>query len=545
MQSSEYHRPRVIILGLDGATFDLLLPWVREGKLPYLAQLIKMGTRGELTSTIPPYTAAAWVSLATGENPGKHGIADFWCYAPGGMRTLVNSTSIRAPAIWSLLSDLERHACVVNVPLTYPPSPLNGLMVSGMMTPNRGVTYTYPPGLQAELQHVVGDYMPDPYASVSQDARFLRNALYWINQTEAANRYLWARDEWDLFFTVIQAPDPIQHQFWRFLDPTHPYHRPKEAAQYQALLLACYQAMDEAIGRRLDWLDERTTLFVVSDHGFGPAHKYFYVNRFLADLGLLVFDEQRAWPMRGRLMHRVRDFVRVLDVLNVRWRLLDNRQREALRHHLDMASTPPLDWACTRAFYGGLTGEGIYLNVSHMDSYETTRDLIIVALKQLRDPETGEPVVEAVYRREEIYHGPWVHLMPDIVFSIGDRPYLPSERFSAESVIEPIAQHEGGGRHRSNGVLLMAGPHIRRGHWLSGAHIVDVAPTVLYTLDLPIPADMDGRVLLEAVDPSYVASHPVRHEVSTGKSHIEPRSVYAKEDQKQVEERLRALGYLD
>ena len=530
-------RPRLVVLGLDGATFTILRPWMEAGHLPNLARLAHEGVHGQLESVVPPYSAPAWVSLVTGKGPGKHGIVDFWRYDPStDERRPVDASDVGTAAIWDILGEHGWLVGVINVPLTYPPRPVNGVMVSGMMTPGEDVSYTY------------------PYTSVDRTPAFLKRVLYWVERREAAHLHLLASRPFDFFINVVQALDPIQHHFWRVLDESHTRHDDDEARRLRPLLLRCYQAVDEVVGHRLGMLDGRTILLVVSDHGFGPVHRRFNVNRFLSEHGFLALGgDAMPHPLRSRVIEGMRTAGRMLDVLNLRGRLLDNRQREALRRRLDQSAAPAVDWSRTRAYYTGLTGQGLYVNLAGREAtgivpqggpYEEVRDSLIAALVHLRDPDTGDPVVSAAYRREEIYAGPRVAQLPDVVFSLRDRPYLPSERMTAQAIIEPLPPESSGGRHHPEGIFLAAGPGIRQGAVLDGARLIDVAPTVLYALGLPVPEDMDGRVLTEVFTQEHRAANPVRQ----GPPSMAPPSVEGRTDQQTdaiIAERLRALGYLD
>jgi predicted AlkP superfamily phosphohydrolase/phosphomutase len=548
-------RPRVVVLGLDGATFTILRPWMEAGHLPNLARLAHEGVHGQLESVVPPYSAPAWVSLATGQGPGKHGVVDFWRYDPStDERHPVDASDVGTAAIWDILGEHGRLVGVVNVPLTYPPRPVNGVMVSGMMTPGENSPYSHPPELKTWLKEVAGDYAADPYTSVDRTSAFLKRVLYWVERREAAHLRLLASRPFDFFINVVQALDPIQHHFWRVLDESHPRHDDHEASRLRPLLLLCYQAVDEVVGHRLGMLDGRTTLFIVSDHGFGPVHRRFNVNRFLLEHGFLALEgDTMPHPLRSRVVEGIKAAGRTLDVLNLRGRLLDNRQREALRRRLDKSAVPAIDWSRTRAYYTGLTGQGLYVNLAGREAtgivlpgrpYEEVRDSLIAALVDLRDPDTGEPVVSAAYRREEIYTGPRVTRLPDVVFSLRDRPYLPSERMAAQAIIEPLPPESSGGRHHPAGVFLVTGPGIRQSAVLDGARLIDVAPTILYTFGLPVPEDMDGRVLTEVFTPAHLAANPVRQ----GPPSMAPPAVERYTDQQTdavIAERLRALGYLD
>ena len=128
---------KVICIGLDGATFDLIRPWLSKGKLPNIGRIIKDGVWGELESVIPPVSAPAWTSFMTGKNPGKHGIFGFKKEKQGTYEELfVNRKLIKSETLWKCLSDVGKKVIVINVPLTYPPEEINGYLMSGMDTPS-------------------------------------------------------------------------------------------------------------------------------------------------------------------------------------------------------------------------------------------------------------------------------------------------------------------------------------------------------------------------------------------------------------------------
>lgn len=551
MKSAEQ---RVIVLGLDGATFDILLPRVKENKLPHLARIMKEGVWGELRSTIPPYSAQAWASLATGVNQGKHGIVDFWRVSKGNVRRgVVDSTLIRSDTLWGILSRHGKRVGVVNVPLTYPPLEVNGYMVSGFLTPRGKRDYTYPPDLRGEIVEATGEYDPDPYDPISPSERLLEEYLYWMRRKEEANRFLLSRYPGDFFISVVQALDQIQHFFWSVLDDHHPLHNPDQAKRYQGMIEECYRLVDDVVGQRLGLLDEKTSLFIISDHGFGPAHKWFQVNKFLVELGLLVF--RREPPLKGLIRRvgltpqNIRNMVHRSDSFGLR-RRTGRWLRIGLSKRLETVLALPIDWEKTAAYSGSPTSEGIYINLKGRDSegivepgrYERVRDLIIDELLRFKDPETGEPVVDKAYRKEEIYSGPYLPLLPDIVLSTGSLPYMPRDDVSATKVVERIpVRGYVEGRHTLPGIFMAVGPIIGRGT-IAGAKIVDVAPTILYAMGLPVPRDMDGRVLEDIFCEEYRGSRPIRYE-DRGGLLPEREVAYTDEETRSIEERLRGLGY--
>jgi predicted AlkP superfamily phosphohydrolase/phosphomutase len=259
----------------------------------------------------------------------------------------------------------------------------------------------------------------------------------------------------------------------------------------------------------------------MSDHGFGPAHKYVHINRLLADMGLLAFQQDAGGGLLRRTgvsMSSLYRLLRRLDPWNLRGRL-SNRLRQFLRRQVDRAVAAPIDWTRTRAYAGRSTGESVYINLRGRDprgivesgaQYEGLRDKIIEALLELRDPETGGPVVAQAWRKEELYQGPQLPWLPDILFQVSPNPYLPTDRLSVDALFEEIAPSVGGGRHRPEGILIAVGSPFRREASIHGATICDITPTVLYLLGLPIPEDMDGCVLEGLFEPAYLQQHPPR-----------------------------------
>lgn len=545
---------RVVILGLDGATWDLLTPLLDAGHLPNLARVRAGGAWGTLASTTPPFSATAWTTFATGVNPGKHGVFDFWYHGPDGKRLPIDAMSVRAPALWRRLSDAGRRVAVIGVPVTYPPMPVNGVMMSGLLTPPGAATFTYPGSLAEELRAATGVYRPDPYAAITQSIAFLRAALYWTEQQERAHRYLLEQEPWDCFIQVTQATDAIQHFFWTYLHPGHADYEARGAARYRALALAVFRQLDDIVGQRARQLGEDDVLLLMSDHGFGEATHWFNLNRFLAEAGFLALSRQPALAWGGLTQERILGILRRLDILGLRGRLR-NRTRLKFRQQIDRLVAPPIDWARTRAYAASTSAEAVYLNVRGREpdgivepgaEYERVREEIIRALAEVRDPATGQAVFRAVYRREDLYHGPYLEHAPDILLAVGDRPYVLADRLGSASVFERIPRQAARGRHRPDGILVAYGRPVRAGTQVTSARLADLAPTILALIGLPVPQEMDGRVLAElfsGVNVAEVSSSPTpgdgRQPAST-----EAESGYSPEEAAWVEKRLRSLGYL-
>jgi predicted AlkP superfamily phosphohydrolase/phosphomutase len=551
---------KVILLGIDGATPSMMFPWAEQGKLPNLRRVLRQGAYGTLESTLPPYSAQAWVSMMTGRQPPKHGVLDFFERDAGqAQHSFISSALIRGEALWSMLNRQGKRVGVVNVPLTYPPVQVNGYMVSGFMTPKGRDDYVYPPELRTEILNLTGQYDPDPWDLMAPE-QDLPSFQRWMDITEQVALHLHQKYPVDVYVNVIQALDQIQHSFWHLISDEQERRSP-QGQRVWPNIKACYLAVDEAIGRRLDWLDDDTTLFLASDHGFQSVSRWFYVNRWLAGENLLHLAQNQASQGKSLLAtmglsrESVRDLVRRLDPLGVR-RLLGRFARASIADKLDDSLALPIDWPTTAAYSGSRTSEGIYINLRGREPqgivepgrpYEDLRSQIIERLTALLDPATNKPVVSGVFRREDVYsEGEFLPQMPDLLLAFDDRPYLVNESTAGGPVFAPIRGGDVRGRHHSLGLFAAVGANVIPGTTIQ-ARIVDVAPTMLYAAGLPVPAGLDGRVLQEIFTPQFRGTHAVHYE-DVEHSHPQnddPAPSYSAEEEAEMQRRLRALGYLD
>jgi predicted AlkP superfamily phosphohydrolase/phosphomutase len=528
---------KAVVLGLDGVTWDLLDRLCEEGVMPNLAAARQTARWGSLASCLPPYSAPAWTSIATGKNPGRHGIFDFWESTDDGERRPVSARSARGARLWDMASAAGRRVHVLNVPVTYPPAEVDGTFVSGMMTPGESVAYTHPPELKAELKALPGGYEADPYAAGLTGRAFIRQTHRWIRQKEVAVQYVIADGDWDMLFTVIQAPDPLQHKFWNLLDPADPRHDPGLAAQLLPELHEAYRRCDEVIGARLAMAEQGAFVLILSDHGFGRYEKLLYVNRLLEDAGLLV-RARSARPSSSRLSTRgLIKTARRVDVLGLEGRL-PNRVKSRIAGGLDRALSAPIDRERTLAYAGSGSGECVFVS-SHVPEAdrESVCRRVIEALTAVRDPDTGEPVLDAALRREEVYEGTELHRLPDVLLDFGERPYLAADRLAAPGLIERLPASGGGGRHRRHGVILATGPGVPAGR-IEGATVLDVCPTVLHAMRLPVPDDVDGHVLTELFSDGRAVQSAAATDTASRKAD------YSADEEAAIRASLEGIGYM-
>jgi predicted AlkP superfamily phosphohydrolase/phosphomutase len=565
------HGEKVLVIGLDGASFNVLRPMIGKGILPNLAELIQGGVSGELESTLPPTTAPAWGSFMTGKNPGKHGLFDWRKpFDKSLQRVTINATHIRSKKLWNIIGACGKKVGVVNVPLTYPPEEVKGYLVSGMLTPSLDSDFTYPSDLKQQLREAVGEYVIDVDVTLIRAKRdiegFLREFQKATLKREEVVNYLFSKQRFDFFMVVFIMPDRIQHLLWDYVSD-RPLTIGIDRAEFQKRhdkVWECYRMLDEVIGRLLEKVDRDTTVFILSDHGFGRVDKLIHVNEWLAAEGFLEYKSSKKrrdlmrsllLPARELLPEATRLKVNAVltslpSIRSVRQLLQKCPQNRFLQEGPDIVGS--IDWEKTKAYSGFQSGNAIFINVRGREpygvvqmgqEYEDLKRLLKENLTQLTDHE-GIRVMKKVYLREEIYDGSHVNEAPDIIFELNDG-YMATPSSSGREIISD-ASESGLSWHTKNGILIANGMNMKQGEEIHGASIIDLAPTILYAMGLPIPADMDGRVLSDLFVPSFLEENPLHYVRDDSEEDLfrDDQSVFSEEDERKVEERLRGLGYI-
>jgi predicted AlkP superfamily phosphohydrolase/phosphomutase len=520
---------RVLIIGIDGATFDIIKPLVSEGRLPTFKQLVEGGTHGILKSTAPAMTAPAWTTFMTGKNPGKHGLYHFISFDKGSYDySVVNAAKCRSKTVFRLAAEAGKRIISINVPVTYPPEELNGIVISGMLSP-KGKTFTHPAGLTQELlaegyridvldlEGAIGDKYFDAVIDMT-DKRF-----------EITARLL-TRESWDLSMVAVVGADRLQHHFWDRKD----------------LLEKYYVHLDGLIGRLLSLVGDSTYVMLMSDHGFTSIKGGFCVNQWLAEAGELKID--RFAPTLPGTFH---------DLLGHRHRGRYGRMKFIVHNLLasvtrgKLLSYPEISINFAKSAAFARPGETIFINrrsrfpngmVEDGEDYETHRRIITEGLRELRDPVTGETVIGAVFQKEDIYSGECFDDAPDIIMLPKDNGYsfLGLRRSTSCIVRSPDLRSF----HSTDGIFCLKGPDINAGMQTETLSIADCMPTILHLLGAEIPEDVDGRVLCEAFQKGSALA--TREPVFRGSSQKKESGAYesSDEDRRSVEDKLRGLGYL-
>jgi predicted AlkP superfamily phosphohydrolase/phosphomutase len=576
----EARYPKVLIIGIDGATFDLIKPWAEEGKLPTFKGLLDEGAHGDLKSTFPPLTAAAWTSFMSGKNPGKHGLYDFIEPQPGSYEVrYTNARSRLTRTVWRILSESGMKVGIINVPMTYPPEPVNGYVISGLDAPEESRAITFPPGLYQELEEAFGKVSQSVrhLGYLKNDARRERvlNSLAEMDEHYLrVTQYLMQKHPVDVIMLVLTSADTAQHFFWHYMDPNHPHHDPDKSAKFGTAILNVYQRIDSIIETLSAGLQEESTLILMSDHGFRPTSaRIVHLNRYLEKIGLLKLREQKdKWrQLRVLLDHVIKKGDALLrSTLSPQQKGRVSQWFPQLRSKWESHNTglSSIDWENTKAYcYEIITcSAGIWINLKGLrphgtvdpgQEYESLLRFIIEKLYELKDPLTGVQLVKKVYRKHEIYRGPYLNHAPDLIVAwwegitfVGKSSFLGNSNENghvAEYIgTQPLVSGEWTGNHALNGMLLMRGKGFKKNKKLEGAEIIDIAPTLLYTLGVPEFGDMDGRILVEAFEDEFVAGHSLGDRASSASECMECcEQTYSDTESAQIAERLRDLGYLE
>ncbi len=535
--------PSTVLLGLDGATFTVLDPLMERGVMPFLAELTQRGVRAPLRTVMPPLTPPAWTSLMTGMRPGQHGVFDFFQKEDPDSEYLHLATSqdIHADTIWSLASDAGKRIVSLNFPLLFPPPPIDGSLVPGGWMPWRQLRLgCHPPGLFDRLKQLPSFEPREMALDMELEAKAIDGCPHdeyadWIRLHvrreerwfEILRHLLLEDGRADLIGIMFDGTDKLQHLCWRFIDAAC---RPAQPDPWeQEIIELCesyFRGLDAKLAQIVELAGADATVVVASDHGFGPTWDLLYVNAWLEEQGYLAYRDAAAPGAAASAVGFA----------------------EMTRH------VAQLDWDRTVAYAATPSSQGITIvrkqpggDPMPRERREALGAQIAAGLREITNPVTGRPVVLDVLTREEAYAGPHEELGPDLSLVLADGAAMSILR--SDTVVRrreyPL------GNHQWQGVFMAAGPGIRAGVALEELSILDVAPTLLYSLDVPIPPDMTGRLAEAAFEPAALAARPPRsagpRPAAAGEAEAAPAiDLQLDPDEEQtIVNRLRALGYVE
>jgi predicted AlkP superfamily phosphohydrolase/phosphomutase len=557
----------LLLIALDGATFDLLEPWMEEGRLPLLSRLFKEGSGGVLMSTVPWATPTAFASLATGTNPGQHGVYDFGRLTNPDYTSFIptNGSDIHGRTLWRLLAAAGISCGVVNMPMTYPAETLSdGFQIAGIPYPGGSPRLCHPPQLLDELRQQGWDLTRNASDDLGGSYGAYYNGLIELVRNRGAAT-AWLIEKYHPQFLAVHflETDQVQHRFWQFMEGEPSY---EAGGPHTDAILRLYQETEIAVAQILEAAGEDVTVCIMSDHGFGPTRHQVWLNNWLVQQGFLSLKPSfgvglKKWLYRAGLSPAA---IREMAPERLKLAILQFFERQkgrALASELERDSAEvrrkglmdwlterlavdfyDVNWAKTRAFSTGTTSVGyVWLNLAGRDpqgivqsgsEYEQTRQEIARALK------AWEPVGEVLFR-EDVWQGGKLEQAPEIIVRWArpstDARYFQT-RFSSHHLIKPVPNDYAG--HRPEGVFAFYGPGVKGGRQLE-ADLLDLTPTLLWLLEQPVPTNMNGRILQELFshqhDPTFVEPQAIE----------EDESGLSESDEAAIMQSLKNLGYIE
>jgi len=526
---------KTILIGLDGATFEVLDKFIENGTMQFLKNFIDNGVRAELISTPHPLTPPAFTTIATGRSPGNHGIFDFF-YAEEKEGVpffrLYDSRDIQCETVWEIASNHNKKVILLNFVLTAPPIPISGYIVPGMVHWKHLRRHVYPSELYEELKNL--DWFDAK--KITWDFKHMEKAIVGLPKEEYKEwiiynmerekqwfnvlSYLMKQKEADLISIVFDGIDKIQHICWEFLDTNYISSNFSDIdKEINHLLIEFFKEFDKFLQRIVEMAGPESRIFIVSDHGFGPSYIKFRINQFLSELGYSEWEKDKNGKIVG--------------------------EGESINDRLN------LNWRKTIAYTPTRSSNGVFIRIAKNPGepgilekdYNSFRNKLVKQLLDVKDPKTGTHIVKNILLREKVFSGKVMNRAPDITIVLCDYGNV----FILSG--NPIVEHRQiSGTHYPEGIFIAKGLGIKKGIKLEPFSLLDIAPLILYSLDIPIPENFEGKVNPDIFEKDYISGHPVNIGSSAKEKNwfgSEKEEFYKDEEKKDIEERLRALGYID
>ena len=529
---------KTFVLGLDGATFDQLNPLMDEGFLPTIKTLCDEFVHGPMETVFPPVTAPAWLSMATGLNPGKTGVFDYInrVSSDSTLVSPISSTAYENRAIWNYLNSNGYTVGIFNYPTLYPPPKVNGFAVSGMGA-RKHPSFCYPDGLNHEINSLTNSY---EITLNLRNRKYLRSIdLFFqdinsiIDNQKKVLFHLIQNKPWDFFFAVFSFTDWMQHVLWKDIDPSHPLYNPVISPDVHLKYKKTWQKIDGIIGELLKALPADTNFIIVSDHGSGPLDSVFYPNSWLEQCDWLRKKKSAVWKtliadtFTGLSESYDNKYTTKLSTFIKKKILKINSSIDFIDMDKSLAYSPEHNtmFGCINLTKKGKSEQGF-------------KERLLEELQQLPQQFSGIKSIQLMLP-ENIYSGPYTSLSPDIFFIVNDYRSTVEIPFSKKSFSSyPSIELRTGG-HRTGGIFVARGDIFT--HTSIQASILDIAPTILALYDIEIPEKMDGKVLTQSFKPESLEKMNIRF----GKGFDEnPKGEVDQGNLEEMKDLLKSLGYM-
>ena len=520
------YKKKVIVLAIDGGTFDLVLPWIEKGHLPNIKRILSEGTYGRLNSTIPALTAPAWTAFMTGRLPGNSGVFDFFDIEPVTHDLkCVTARTIKSEKIWNRLNRFGKKAVVLFVPLTYPVDTVDGLMISGLMTPSYNDEKAVCPKKALE-KYKIDTALLSRNVEVIKTAGGKYDKFFQINLSQLKEKGRIAlkalkEEDWDFFMLHLFEADTICHAMWAFKDA----------------VLRIYEECDRIVGEVLDNIDSNINLILMSDHGFTGTSKRVNINKWLEEKGLLKFYDLNFDHIALNISRKLKSGANLRIGRELAFRMLrlfrsaykafpgsirkiidsftmkvigilpERTKKSFYPSHFSL-----IDWSKTKAYNFGPSG-GIFVNLEGKcregivkeREYDSLLSFISRGLEGLRDDSGFQPITK-VYRKTEIYQGECLDKMPDLIPRNSNACHFVFD-FNDRKVISDAYSYVSGNHHRE-GIFAIKGPGIKKGKNIENVlGIADIAPTIYHLMDIPVPNQIDGKIVKACFEKDHDQIH--------------------------------------
>ncbi len=475
---------KTLMIGLDGATFSLLKPFMEDGTMPFLRGLVEAGVHADLMSTRNPLTPPAWISMITGRSPHVHGVYDFLrpSYLDDGsvFLNINDSRDIKCETLWTMVNRHGRRATSLNFYGMCPAFEIDGYLASGFVPWKHLRRGMHPPSLYDTVRSMEGFDYRSLGMDIGEEKKCVQGLFDgehegWIALQKARDTawtylccHLMQTDRTELTAVVLDGPDKLQHLFWRFVDADYlPDEPDKWFVHIRNLCLDFYAQLDRNIKSMVETAGPNTNVILTSDHGFGATTEVVYINEWLSRRGLLTWSDRAEEDETGKLT------------------------ANKMKDHLGM-----IDWKSTTAFCPTPSSNAIYIKkdngtangVKDGEYVEFCLDLKRELL-DYRDPASGEQIFVGV-DLNKLEGTPYVEPSPDISLKLRDGGFV--SILKSKEIVVPREYPDG--THRPNGIFIAHGPDVKAGVQVDPLNLLDITPLLLHFLGLPIPADLEGRV---------------------------------------------------
>ncbi len=527
---------KVLMIGLDGATFSLLDPLIKQGDMPFLGGVIEKAVRANLMSTRHPLTPQAWTSMITGRSPTAHGIYDFLrpvFLAGGGVFLNINDfRDNHCETIWSIANRHKQRATSLNFYGMAPAPAIDGYVISGFIPWRHLKQATYPKQLYDEVRALPNFNYRLLGMDIAEEKKCVQGLHQgehepWIELQNTRDRawaeltcHLMKKDRTELTAVVLDGPDKLQHLFWRFVDPALKEKEPSDwHKRIHELSVDFYRGLDRNLKMMFDAAGPDTDILITSDHGFGPTTEIFYVNEWLARKGYLHWSNNAQDDSIGQLTaDKIKDHLSMID-----W-----------KKTLAFSPTP----SSNAIFVRRDTGTGFGVKEDDYLSFVLKLQSELLAVRDPANPD-GQPIVVGA-DLNKLRGSNFVEPCPDITLRLRDGGLVSILKSNEILTQRPSAD----GTHRPEGIFIGHGPRFRQGVRLNSLDILDISPLILTLLGIPVPSDMEGRVPTEAL----VGEHTMRRGEATfvpANADDSDRAEASEEEREALMNQLKILGYMD